>query len=1251
MSINTPDPLQGTFAEAEALSIPLSGIEISAFSVCKQGILILTAGAVASTIVYANPAFLAMTGLEKDAVIGHPPENLTLLEHNYDESARLLQSMALHTDFEGRLTQNDGAAQERYFQIHSSCISVSAGYWLWEFSDITEITRLKQQQEESHPSARVLSAIIEYIPQTIFLKNVKTERYELCNRSTEQMVGPNYLSMIGKTDFEFFPPHIAARFVAYDREVIAEKKLLDVSEEPIITTDGQSLVIQTTKIPLLNEAGEPEYILGISQDITARAQMETQLQEVNVDLECQVQMRTLELARTNEALKLEIEARMRIEKELQQQRHDLQVIFDLVPMMIFYKDTNHRVLKANKMAADIWGVRVDDVEGATAKDLALADAEQYHQDDLDVIRTGQPKLGHLTEHRLASGETVWTQADKLPYLDEAGNTIGVVVCASDITHLKKAEDELRRSEAKFRRIMDSNIIGIKFSTMQGRILEANDAFLNIVGYSREALEVGEICWRQLTPPELQGKDDEAVAALLAGQAVEPYEKQYITREGRRVHVLVGTTLLEQEADADPDPSQRLFVDFVLDISAQKSVEIALKQSQQRYQMVENATNDVIYDWDVIHDTTQWNQSAAILFRYPPSEIGLGDTWWTDRIHPEDRAAIRESVLSALAGTGHSWSEEYRFLRGDGTYATVMDRGYIIRDENGKAVRKIGTIMDLTERKQAEEALVASENKFHAIFDNALDGMIILDESSTVLEVNCAAAQLYGESWDKMLGKRLSELVPFSDAYPMNKVWVNKFWKEILQQGHGKGEFPLRCPDGSLKILSYIVVTHFMDGRHLCVVHDVSGYKQVESRLRRSLERECLIRQVVEVMNTTFDLRTILTSTVHAVGTFFEADRCLMIQTAPSDLAQETQYCSTPRIIPLTSQELHETVSIPGWIDSLGASRESYALGKAFLKSKTAENPIFGSYLERLQIQSILILNIQFRGIRYGLLALHQCSYDRDWSREDIGLLESIATHLGAAIYETELYQQEQDAKREAERANLRKDQFLANMSHEFRTPLNAILGYSQMLEEADANEPLNDKQQKYIHNIVISGQHLLSMVNDILDIAKIEAGHMRLDRKFISLAKVAAEVEAVFQAIALRRSVTLHFSIHPDLGDIYADEDRFRQILYNLLSNGIKFNNEGGRIFVRFFPSEDGSSLVCEIEDTGIGIPEESISKLFSDFYQVDSSLSRKHEGTGLGLALTRKLVEQHEGAISVTSTLNVGTTFRITLPLHPPKS
>ena len=298
---------------------------------------------------------------------------------------------------------------------------------------------------------------------------------------------------------------------------------------------------------------------------------------------------------------------------------------------------------------------------------------------------------------------------------------------------------------------------------------------------------------------------------------------------------------------------------------------------------------------------------------------------------------------------------------------------------------------------------------------------------------------------------------------------------------------------------------------------------------------------------------------------------------------------------------------------------------------------------RTGARSVLIAPMRSMGVATGALAVSR-SAPGGFSEREVELSRTFADQAVIAMENVRLFREIQEKSAQLEVANKHKSDFLANMSHELRTPLNAIIGFSEVLSERMFGE-LNEKQADYLKDIHESGRHLLSLINDILDLSKIEAGRMDLEISTFDLPAALSNAMTLVRERAQRHGIELSLAVDKGLGAFQADERKFKQIVLNLLSNAVKFTPDGGRVSVS--AKKDTTHVEVAVRDTGIGIAPQDQEKVFAEFVQVGRDYTRKAEGTGLGLALTKRFVELHGGAIRLESTLGKGSRFTVTLPLR----
>lgn len=487
---------------------------------------------------------------------------------------------------------------------------------------------------------------------------------------------------------------------------------------------------------------------------------------------------------------------------------------------------------------------------------------------------------------------------------------------------------------------------------------------------------------------------------------------------------------------------------------------------------------------------------------------------------------------------------------------------------------------------------------------------------------------------------------------------------------------------------------------------------MDNALYQQLEQERLLNQVTSQVRQSLELSVILSTAVERLQQFLQVDRLLIYQfdfqwSVPSGEcpietgsptkdkhwkleavqmsfperptqrnSKKRQGCVTyeARSSESIFSVLHLNEADYCWNETLDYPekyRKGYTQVVDDVEQSYASSPCFLDFLRRIQVRAKVVLSIVVQDKLWGLLIAHQCSTPRQWKESETKFLTQITEHLSIAIFQAQLYAQVQQQKETLERrvidrtqalhdallaaqsANRAKSEFLATMSHELRTPLTCVIGISATLlrlyqQEGGLQHISPEKQRDYLQKINESGEHLLELINDILELSQVEAGKTVLQVREFSLTQLANQCLHLFHEKAQQQGVSLtsDIDILPEQEQFTADHRRLGQILSNLLSNAIKFTPEGG--IVRLKVRVDQKTAIFQVKDTGIGISPEQQPLLFEKFQQLDSSYRRQYGGTGLGLALTKQLVELHGGVIKFQSTVNVGSTFTVYLPALP---
>jgi PAS domain S-box-containing protein len=574
--------------------------------------------------------------------------------------------------------------------------------------------------------------------------------------------------------------------------------------------------------------------------------------------------------------------------------------------------------------------------------------------------------------------------------------------------------------------------------------------------------------------------------------------------------------------------------------------------------------------------------------------------YLELIHPEDRQAT-VAEATRLQNREVTFSFENRYLCKDGSYKWLSWNAVSTPEQ--KAIYAVAR--DITERKRVDDALRESEERFRLLVDNVRDyAILMLDPAGRVASWNQGAERIKGYKADEILGRH------FSCFYPQEDVQEGKPEQELqtaIAEGRYEEEGWRIRKDGS-RFWANVVLTALTDG-----TGKLRGFSKVTRDITERNRAEELLHESEERHRKLFD------NNPHPTWVY---DRETLRFLAVNAAALRKYGYSSDEFLAMTIKDIRPPEDVPAVLEGVRTVQdgsEKVGLWRHRRKDGTLMDVEITSYA------------LNFSGRPAEVIVAADVTQRK---RDDEDKRKFIAT-LATTNEELEL------RNREVEHATKLKSKFLASMSHELRTPLNAIVGFSDLLAEEVPGQ-LNVKQKRFVNHIKQGSAHLLQLINDILDLSKIEAGQLELHCEYFYVKDALPEVLSTIRPLAMAKNIQIEHTVEIDR-PAYADRVRFKQILYNLLSNAVKFTPKDGRISIACAEDED---FVCiSVTDTGIGIRAEDQGVVFEEFRQVEGGKDSTQEGTGLGLAITKRLVEQQGGKISLASELGKGSRFTFTLP------
>ncbi len=661
------------------------------------------------------------------------------------------------------------------------------------------------------------------------------------------------------------------------------------------------------------------------------------------------------------------------------------------------------------------------------------------------------------------------------------------------------------------------------------------------------------------------------------------------------------------------PEKGQFITIFVDMTEVKEVEEALKESEEKFRFIAENANDVIWLLDKTGKMLYVSPSVEKLSGYTPEEVIHLPL--DQKLSPGSLELVSEVLNTffrdlskgTLPDTPRILEVEQPCKDGSTVWAEMHINPVL--NEEGEFKFFLGISRDITERRKNENELEKQKNILNSIFDLAPTPTLLVNQTGVIEDINRACVEVTGKDKESMVGLRAGDAFSCLNSSRGNgcgttENCINCIFRttaiETVTNRTGiskrEGSFTIIMPDGSENVRDIMISTSYldMDGESgvMYSIYNITESKKAEMILKESEER-------LQTLYSNMPGGTLI------IGTDYIIEDVNQRTCEISGFTRE-ELVGQPCDILCPKGSLSKMCPI--WIEGL----EGFQGMDTAIKCKDGrKNPVLKN-AKRITIDGKLYI------------------------------LENFQDISGQKEAEEALV----NAKMTAEMESRTKSEFLAGMSHEIRTPLNAIIGYSDMLLEGIFGE-LGDKQQRSLGHISTSGKHLLDLINDILDLSKVESGRMKLNYEYFNPVETAGNVANIVSPLVKQNNIELKLSPESDNMFVSADEVRFKQILYNLVSNAIKFTPENGTVEIALVRKDD--MLEVSVTDTGIGISPEDQENLFNPFSQIESDISRKYDGTGLGLSLVKQFVELHGGNIYVVSDVGKGSVFTFRIPLVKP--
>ncbi|MBI5954825.1 MAG: PAS domain S-box protein [Chloroflexi bacterium] len=850
-------------------------------------------------------------------------------------------------------------------------------------------------------------------------------------------------------------------------------------------------------------------------------------------------------------------------------------------------------ISVNKGFEEITGYNRNQVIGKTAPEINIWKNPEDRQRFVEELQAKGEIRNYEAPFLTPGGERHGLMSAAIVELNGAPHILNIT---RDITERKRMEEALKVEREFMKALMNTVPVQIYFKDTESRFLRINNAQARLFGLGDPGQAVGKTDFDFFTTEHAQQAFDDEQEIIRTGQPISKEERETWNNRPDR---WVSTTKLPL---CDEDEKIIGTFGISMNITERKQAEEALRESEQRFRLASWATKDIIWERNFSANTISWNNRLLRLLHYLAEEVEPTVDWWQDHIHPDERAKVMDSIQTAIDQRENFWSKEYRFQIVDGSYVNIFDRGYILYDGQGDPARMIGAMADFTYRKQAEEALRGSEKKYRELINGMSDTVWVIDFDASILDVNNAAVAVLGYTREELLSMKIQDIddtLPSEqiqnliDIMPRNKTQVFETW-HTTKDGR---KLPVEI---SSSLVSYKGKTAIMS-----IARNIAERKKAET------ERQNFYNVLNASLNELY---------------IFDA-QTLKFEFVSAGALRNLGY-TMDELREMTPLNLKPTFTLAAFENLIGPLRCHKV---PVIHFETFHRRADGSdYPVEVHLQ------LSDQPGRQVFLAVILDITEIKQARET---LQEYNTRLEAEVQQRtlELREAQEQLVRQERLATL--GQLAGGVGHELRNPLGVISNavYYLKLIQPDAS----DKVHEYL-NIIEKEIHASDkIVTDLLDFTRIKS----LDRRPVSVSELVAQT---LERYPVPPSIEKLVKLPTDLPKIYADPQHVIQTLVNLVSNACQaIVNErsttgmlnAGKLTITAAAEND--MIRIDVQDTGTGISPENMKRLFEPLF------TTKTKGIGLGLAVSRKLIEANGGRIEVESKPGQGSIFTVLLPTY----